>query len=40
MPFLEELTARDLSNRIPQCVKTRMRIAELEQAGHLWLKSV
>ncbi len=34
----EELTARDLSNRITLCVKTRMAIAE--QATHMWLKSV
>ncbi len=34
----EELTARDLSNVITQCVKSCM--AELVQDEHLWLKSI
>ncbi len=36
----EELSTRDLYNVIMQCTKTRMRIAELVQDKHLWLKSI
>ncbi len=35
----EELTTRDFSNVITQCVNTRMHIAELVQDEHLWLIS-
>ncbi len=35
----DELTACELFNMITQCVKTRMRIAELVQDEHLLLKS-
>ncbi len=35
----EELTTRDLSKVITQCVKLRTCIAELVQDEHLWLKS-
>ncbi len=36
----EELTMCDFSNVIKQCVKMLMRITELVQDEHLWLKSI
>ncbi len=36
----EDLTACDFSNVITQCVKTHMRIAELVQDEHLWVKLI
>ncbi len=36
----EELTACDFSKVIMQCMKMRMRFAELVQDEHLWLKSI
>ncbi len=36
----KELTVRDFSNVIMQCVKMCIHIAELVQDKHLWLNSI
>ncbi len=36
----EELTTRDFTHVITQCMKMHMRIAELVQDEHLWLKLI